>query len=151
MAYNTFYPYQGGYYSPYQQPQQPMQANIQQANGFISVRSMEEALNWPMAPGTSLTFKDESAPYIYTKTKGFSQLEQPTFEKFRLVKEEQTPEKPQESPTDTFDAKGQIETLQAEMTALKAGYEALREALDAIERKGKPKRQAVKEEVESDS
>ena len=149
MAFNAYYPYQG-YLSPYQQPAPQPQA-IQQTNGFISVRSMEEAINWPMAPGTSLTFKDESAPYIYTKTKGFSQLEQPTFEKFRLVKEEQTPEKPPESPTSAFDAKGQIEALQAEVAALKAGYEALREALDAMEKKSKPKRQTVKEEVESDS
>ena len=34
-------------------------------------------------------FKDESSPFIYVKTKGFSQLEEPIFEKYRLVKEEQ--------------------------------------------------------------
>ena len=33
-------------------------------------------------------FKDENSPYVYTKTMGFSQLDRPQFEKYRLVKEE---------------------------------------------------------------
>ena len=118
MAFNPFYAYGYGY--PYQQPQQP-----QQSNGFISVRSMEEALAWPIAPGNSLTFKDESAPYIYTKTKGFSQLEQPTFEKFRLVREENPPQTPT-SPQTAFDAKSQIETLWEEVNGLKTALEGLK-------------------------
>lgn len=149
MAYNTYFPYPG-YYSPYQQTvQQQAQQTVQQS-GFISVRSMEEAFNWPMAPGTSLTFKDESAPYIYTKTKGFSQLEQPIFERFRLVKEEQAPEKPSEGPVDAFDAKGEINTLWEEVRALKTGLGALEEALEALKRK--PKKQTPsKEENEGES
>lgn len=59
-----------------------------QSGGFVSVRSIEEAFNYPVQPGKSVTFKDEYAPYVYTKTKGFSQLEEPVFEKYRLVKEE---------------------------------------------------------------
>lgn len=142
MAYNPLYPYQAYNYNPYQQivPMQSQQGQIQN-NGFISVRSIEEAINWPIAPGNSLTFKDESAPYIYTKTKGFSQLEQPIFEKFRLVKEEprsvDVPSSPPTSPTEAFDAKGQIESLWEEVGALKTALEAL---------KAKPKKQPAKKE-----
>ena len=68
------------------QPQMPGQQI--QSGGFVSVRSIEEAFNYPVQPGKSVTFKDEYAPYVYTKTKGFSQLEEPVFEKYRLVKEE---------------------------------------------------------------
>lgn len=104
---NTYFPatYQPYQYAPqYQQPQyapnamaQPQTAqsyqhapvqNQVQNGGFVTVRSEEEARNYPVAPGTSITFKNESAPYCYTKTMGFSQLEAPRFEKFRLVKEE---------------------------------------------------------------
>lgn len=103
---NTFYPTYSPYqYAPqYQQPQytpnamqqptqtaqtyQPPVQNQVQNGGFVTVRSEEEARNYPVAPGTSITFKNESAPYCYTKTMGFSQLEAPRFEKFRLVKEE---------------------------------------------------------------
>ena len=103
---NTYFPatYQPYQYAPqYQQPQyqpviqtsqQPVQQNYQpvqqqvQNGGFVTVRSEEEARNYPVAPGTSITFKNESAPYCYTKTMGFSQLEAPRFEKFRLVKED---------------------------------------------------------------
>ena len=57
------------YYNPYyQQPQmnyQPQQIPSQiQNNGFISVRSELEARNYPVAPGNSITFKDETAPYV---------------------------------------------------------------------------------------
>lgn len=103
MAYNNFYsPYQG--YNPYQQYQPSFQQQIQnqpnfqqsqqsiqqqiQNGGFVSVHNENEARNYPIAPGNSVTFKDENAPYVYTKTQGFSQLDRPVFEKYRLVKEE---------------------------------------------------------------
>ena len=67
-----------------QQTQQPQIQN----GGFVSVSSEAEARNYPVAPGNSVTFKDETAPYIYTKTMGFSQLDQPVFDKYKLIKEE---------------------------------------------------------------
>lgn len=91
------------YYNPYsyQYPQygQNMPAqqlqNVQQMpqpqiqnGGLVSVHNENEARNYPIAIGTSITFKDENAPYVYTKTMGFSQLESPKFDKYRLIKEE---------------------------------------------------------------
>lgn len=61
-----------------------------QNGGFVSVTSEEEARRYPVAPGNSVTFKNENAPYVYTKTMGFSQLDRPLFEIYRLVKEEDT-------------------------------------------------------------
>ena len=96
------YPYYQGYpnYNPmyYQQQLQNMQQmnnsqqNVQsspqiQNGGFVMVKDINEAMNYPVAPGNSVTFKNENLPYIYTKTLGFSQLDNPIFEKFRLVKE----------------------------------------------------------------
>lgn len=78
-----FYP---GYYQP--QPQQNITPQ-QTQNSFITVSSELEARNYPVGPGNSVTFKDETAPYIYTKTMGFSQLDQPVFDKYKLIKEEQ--------------------------------------------------------------
>ena len=52
-----------------------------QNGGFVTVRSEAEARAYPVAPGTSVTFKNESAPYCYTKTMGFSQFDKPIFEK----------------------------------------------------------------------
>lgn len=62
----------------------------QQPPQIVSVRSEAEARNYPVGYGNSVTFKDETAPYIYTKTMGFSQLERPVFEKFKLVREDTT-------------------------------------------------------------
>lgn len=89
------YPYYQGYpfnqvYYPQLQNVQPQQQNTNQIQngGFVMVKDISEALNYPVAPGNSVTFKNENQPYIYTKTLGFSQLDQPVFETFKLVKEE---------------------------------------------------------------
>lgn len=88
------------YYNPYN-PYQYQQNFMQQAQntfpqqiqngGFVIVRSEAEARNYPVALGNSVTFKDETSSHIYTKTMGFSQLETPKFEKYKLIKED-TPE-----------------------------------------------------------
>ena len=86
MAYYPNY-YQYGQNMPMQQMQNVQQVPQIQNGGFISVRSETEARNYPVAYGNSITFKDETAPYVYTKTMGFSQLDRPVFEKYKLVKE----------------------------------------------------------------
>lgn len=96
------YPYQQQFYNPNmsmqsQQNQQNAmlaQQNMQnsqqiQNNGFIRVQSEEEARKYPVAPGGSVTFIDENAPYCYTKSVDMSQLDRPIFKKFRLVEENQ--------------------------------------------------------------
>lgn len=121
MAYNNYFPaYQPNYYgqpNPYyqqmqnqmmqqnQQMQQAQQAQSQQMqqptiqqSGFVLVPSEQEARNYPVAPGNSITFKDENAPYCYVKTMSFNQLDRPTFERYRLVKED-APSEARESPT----------------------------------------------------
>lgn len=93
--YQPQYPQmQGQYQQPQQQQQQPQQLqNMQQMTiqngGFIPAPNEGYARNYPVAPGTSVTFKDESAPYIYTKTMSYNQMDTPRFERFRLVKEEE--------------------------------------------------------------
>ena len=76
------------YQYPYTQPnyQQVQQMNVQNS-GLVPVPSEDVARNYPIGYGQSVTFKDENAPYIYTKTMGFSQLDKPVFEKFKLMKE----------------------------------------------------------------
>lgn len=93
----------------YQQPQQI------QNGGLVSVRNITEARNYPVAAGNSVTFKDENSPYIYTKTMGFSQLDRPIFEVFRLVKEDMTPE----VDAKPMDYRQEIDELKAEIEKLK--------------------------------
>ena len=111
MPYN-YNPYQ----YPYQQQiQQPMQI---QNGGLVSVRGIDEARNYPVAPGNSVTFKDETSPYVYTKTQGFSQLDRPVFEKYRLVKEEDVQETRQ-STHEQYALQSEVESLKKELEALK--------------------------------
>lgn len=127
MAYNNYFPatYQPMYYgqqNPYYQQMAQQQAMMQQQaqqqgqqlqgtqmslsnqqpqqiqqSGFVLVQSEQEARSYPVAPGNSITFKDESQPYCYVKTMGFNQLDRPVFEKYRLVKED-APSEPIQSP-----------------------------------------------------
>lgn len=121
MAYPQYYYPQQMY--PQAQNMQPQNMQIQNA-GFVSVRSEAEARSYPVAYGNSVTFKDENAPYVYTKTMGFSQLETPRFEKYKLVKEE--PNLPQEAPLNasndnlhTYAEKSEIEAIWSEIEAIK--------------------------------
>lgn len=98
MAYPM---YQQQYYQPQQQT-------------IVSVRNEAEARNYPVAFGASVTFKDETAPYIYTKTMGFSQLDTPRFEKFRIVREE-----PSQAETVNESSEDLLAPVWAEIEALK--------------------------------
>lgn len=116
------------YYYPQPQiamPQQNLnQPQILQSNSFVSVRSEVEARNYPVGYGNSVTFKDENAPYVYTKTMGFSQLDTPKFEKYKLVKEE--PQAAQIEPLQStpdnlhsYAEKSEIEAIWSEIEAIK--------------------------------
>ena len=124
MAYNAFVPatYPGAYYPQgYQQPVQPQAQQQIQNGGIVSVRNRVEAQNYPVAPGNSVTFKDETAPYVYTKTMGYSQLDRPVFEIYRLVKEDNAAETA--SAENNVDLSGYV--TKAEFAAILSRLEAL--------------------------
>ena len=80
------------YTSPYQygQPLQWQMQTVQQPQqiqngGLISAPNEQYARSYPVAPGNSVTFKDESQPFVYVKTASFNQMEQPDFKKYQLV------------------------------------------------------------------
>lgn len=144
-----YYPYYPNYYPTYAMPNVPPPPNPQPMNsqpaqqpapqqpimqsGFVSVQSEQEAKSYPVAPGNSITFKDENSPYCYVKTMGFSQLDRPTFEKYRLVKEgepvtEENAPIPQEEPkTVEYATKEEFEQLRAEFGSLKGKVAKMKE------------------------
>ena len=157
MAYNNFYsPYQG--YNPYQQYQPSFQQQMQnqsnyqqsqqqiQNGGFVSVHNENEARNYPIAPGNSVTFKDENAPYVYTKTQGFSQLDRPVFEKYRLVKEEeyQSQQVAQSAPTSAENTK-QANNIDY---ALKSDLRALWDEIEALKKQIPKSKEEIKNKIE---
>lgn len=135
---------------PAQQTQAPMQI---QNGGFVSVRNENEARSYPVAPGNSITFKDETAPYVYTKTMGFSQLDRPIFEKFKLVKED-APEAQNLPQNDDFDIKAMsnsLSELKDEIEDVRGEIEGIQDELNIMRRKLPVKSApAKKKEVEED-
>lgn len=61
----------------------------QMQNSFIPVRSETEAINYPVAFGHSVAFKNITEPYMYTKTMGFSPTDKPVLERYRREDEEE--------------------------------------------------------------
>lgn len=148
MAFNNPYPqFYPQFYQQYpqqqaqqpiQQPQQPIAPPIQQpspqpiSSGLISIPSEADARNYPVGYGQSVSFRDENAPYLYTKTMGFSQLEPPKFEKYKLIKESaDLPDKPLENnqteKLPTYAEKSDIEDVRAEIRGLKDEVAKLKE------------------------
>ena len=173
MAYNNGFPMtypQQMYYPPQpvqmmqqvpQQPQmqqpQPVQQTQQQypivQGGFVRVRNENEARMYPVAPGNSVTFIDETGPYCYCKTVNMGQLDRPVFEKYRLVKEDDAPapvEAPQkhvEVPTQdlsNYATKADLEAFRADISTLKTDIENFRGDLYGIAgKKAVPKKKEV--------
>ena len=161
MAYNNYYSgYQPMMGYPYQQQIQPNYNYQQQAypqaqnqqtqpqiqnGGFIQVHNEDEARNYPIAPGNSVTFKDENAPYVYTKTMGFSQLDRPIFEKYRLVKEDDMPTQNPPVSAEIAQQTNNIDyALKADLTALQAEIETLKQRIEELTAK-KPATKVKKE------
>ena len=176
MAYGNYFPapYQPNYYgqsNPYyqqmqnqammqqnqqmqnaqQQSQQMQQPTIQQS-GFVLVPSEQEARNYPVAPGNSITFKDENAPYCYVKTMGFNQLDRPTFERYRLVKED-SPVTAQKAPASADSTEGSKDTayaLKSDLGAIWGEIDAIKEKLKAQSEKKSAKKKLIEVEAEDD-
>lgn len=110
-------PYLPGALGGYGPAQQPAPAQQIQDGGFVRVRDVEEARRWPVAPGNSVTFKVEGSPHVCTKTMGFSQLEQPRFEVFRLVREE---EAAAQAPKAEYALKGDLDKVRERLEAVEA-------------------------------
>lgn len=154
MAYNSYFPatYQPnlyGFQNPYHQQMQNQQMiqQVQQQNqsmpqiqhsGFVLVQSEQEARAYPVAPGNSVTFKDESQPYCYVKTMGFNQLDRPTFERYRLVKEDVTPDTVEISTNTSYALKSDITSL----------WEAINNIKSKLTESGKVAKTEVKDNEE---
>ena len=123
------------YYNPLLQQMQPIQMP---QNNIVNVPSEDMARNYPVAPGNTIIFKHDNAPYIYTKTIGYSQFDTPVFERYVLdvgtPKIEPVKDEPIPLPLDD---------LKAEISEIRALYEDLKDKID------KPKR-TVKKEVTED-
>ena len=140
-----------------QQIQQPVQQYPIVQGGFVRVMNENEARMYPVAPASSVTFIDESKPYVYTKTINMGQLDRPVFERFRLVKEDdngnapqqpvERPQKPVESPqidVGQFVTQDDIAAFRADLESIRTDIETIRTDMYGIAGKKK----SIKKEAE---
>lgn len=131
------YPYQQIYpYSTQNPTQAPTQMNVNptqqsvgtiQNGGFVSVPDENMVMTYPVAPGNCVTFKIEGKPIVMEKSMGFSQLESPRIERYRLVKEEVAETPVEEVKTSYMDEiHGRIDTLESELDKIRGEIDALK-------------------------
>lgn len=132
---------QGQQYQQQYQQQPQQQPQQQYSSGFVRVANENEARMYPVAPGNSVTFIDENAPYCYTKTVDRSQLDRPKFEKYRLVKEDDAPPAQAMAPVHDYALKEDVNALYNQIAAIRA-------ELDAMAKKPalKPKKEVAENE-----
>lgn len=138
--------FQGGNNQTVQQPAQMMQQPVQSA-APITIRSEQEARDWPIAPGNSLTFINEGEGYVYTKT-SLNQFDRPQFVKYKLVREDavEAPTapvaapKPPATPMPEYALRADVDALRGEIMGEIEGFRARLDSLTTEKPAGKGKK-----------
>ena len=115
------------------QQQQPVQQQIR-SGGIVSVANEDEARRYPVAPGFSVTMRDENGPYLYEKTMGYSQLDQPIFRKAKIVFEDdaQVAENKPEQPSEPPKVYAELKQLEALRDAVAIEFKKVRDMFETI-------------------
>ncbi len=104
------------FYNPNQQPQV----------SFMSIRGREIAVNYPIAPGNTIFFKDETAPFIYVKTMGYSPLDKPTLD---IYKREDLSAAPVQEPVPNTKDDQIIEKMQEDINSILDDIDGIKKRL----------------------
>lgn len=133
-SYPSYYPQMQNMYTAGQQ-QQPAPQQIR-SGGIVSVANEDEARRYPVAPGYTVTMRDENGPYLYEKTMGYSQLDQPIFRKARIVFEDdakipEQQEKPEE-PAEPPKIYAELKQLEALRDAVALEFKKMRDWIESL-------------------
>lgn len=133
-SYPSYYPQMQNMYTAGQQ-QQPAPQQIR-SGGIVSVANEDEARRYPVAPGYTVTMRDENGPYLYEKTMGYSQLDQPIFRKARIIFEDdakilEKPEEPEE-PAEPPKIYAELKQLEALRDAVALEFKKMRDWVESL-------------------
>lgn len=146
-GYPSFYQPMQNMYGTQQQPA-PQQIR---SGGIVSVANEDEARRYPVAPGYTVTMRDENGPYLYEKTMGFSQLDQPIFRKARIIFEDDAAavQSAQEQPAPPPEPAEPYATL-AQLEALRDAVSAELKNIRSLIPEQKETKPAIKRSVKND-
>lgn len=143
---NPYYQYQMPLQNMVQQPVQNQQPQIQNG-GFISVRSIDEARNYPVAPGNCITFKIDSQPYVCEKILGLSQFEAPTFKTYKLIETDGS-EVVATTPSSDYVLKSELDDLYKKLKDIQDQIEILKEPPKTITKVGRKRKEDSEDDAE---
>lgn len=158
-AYNNYYPMNMNYgQNPYNvqnyQPQLSGATQNFQQGGYITVRSEEEARNYPVALGTSVTFFNETQPFCYKKTMGNSPLDKNDFRIYKITEISDTSNLQNLVPTSNETQqtnKYTIEQFKSEIDNIYGEIEALKKQVAELQPKKRIQVRKTEEAVDNES
>lgn len=146
-TYNPGYNVYPSYQQQMQQQMQMQQAQIGQQQiqygNVVVVASEKEIDGYPVAPGNCVTFKIENTPYLITKTKPFSALEDPIYERYTVVKKqaEKQPENAANQPQIQQGIDLSAYALKTDLAAILDEMDAIKATVDAMKQKKPAKKE----------
>lgn len=95
-----------------------------QYGGYMNVSRKEDAISYPVAPGTMMIFANNDGESMYTKIMGYSQYDKPLFAEYKRVKEEAA----NQPHSGTENAQADISAIEV----LKSEFELIRGRIEGI-------------------
>ena len=110
-------------------------------NQFVLIQNENEVLNYPVAPGNSVSFKHQTEPFIYIKTMGLSQFDRPKVVKYKLTEEELGTETSEPNNSTPIDPKwlkeDDLKPVLDEIQTVKHEIEDIKHRIDEINNSAK--------------
>lgn len=137
------------------QPSQMQQSMQIQDGGLVRVRSVDEARNYPVAPGNCVT-AIVGNKYLCSKTVGFSPLDPEQFDMYKLEKVTDEKEEKTETPPEVYATKEEQDNVIQKIDKLTGSQDELTQQIQKLQEeveklKARPKkRPRVREEEEYD-
>ena len=102
-----------------QQPQPQQTQTIKMSSDVVVVKSEQNVVDFPVAPGTSTIFKIENQPLLFIKTMGISQFDSPTIEKWIKDEKDAKEEIPVTNSQEISELRSDIDIIKEELSDLR--------------------------------
>lgn len=86
---------------------------------MVVVKSEQNVVDFPVAPGTSTIFKIENQPLLFIKTMGISQFDSPTIEKWIKDEKDAKEEIPVTNSQEISELRSDIDIIKEELSDLR--------------------------------
>ena len=120
MTYPSYYNWGQGITPVQQTPIAQQPPSQPQNGGLIVVPGEDDVVNYPVAPGYTMTFVDSNFTHLYAKTASTTQFDPPRYKKYALTEEEMGVSQPKQSKENAdYVTKSELDKVWSELKKLR--------------------------------